>query len=86
MFLQQVQSIDPYHTIFVVQSLEHGSSKKADSLCKSVISLEPAGDLSLGEKFLTSNHVWGRDEMLAAGCLVFTILTIVQFFVLCVNM
>ena len=59
MFLQQVQSIDPYrHTLFVVQSLEHGSRKNVDLVCKSASSLEPAGDRGLGETFLASTHVW----------------------------
>ena len=70
MFLQQVQSIDPYrHTLFVVQSLEHGSRKNVDLVCKSASSLEPAGDLGLGETFLASTHVWGRDEMLVLAAL-----------------
>ena len=87
MFLQQVQSIDPYrHTLFVVQSLEHGSRKNVDLVCKSVSSLEPAGDRGLSETFLASTHVWAEMRCWCWCWLVFTILTIVQFFVLCVNM
>ena len=87
MFLQQVQSIDPYrHTLFVVQSLEHGFRKNVDLVCKSVSSLEPAGDLGLGETFLASTHVW--DEMRCWCWLLACIYDINNspIFQLCVNM
>ena len=87
MFLQQVQSIDPYrHTLFVVQSLEHGSRKNVDLVCKSASSLEPAGDPGLGETFLASTHVW--DEMRCWCWLLACIYDINNspIFQLCVNM